>query len=734
MMTARKQLARPESLPALAARLIELGYFPVPIPSGCKGPTISGWDKLRMAVNDAPRYFSEPGMLVGALHINLACFDIDVLDPDLAAEIVAEGFRRFPGALERIGRAPKSAIVLRLDEPGFKVSNTEKHSRITEDGEVFDAQVEVRTLTRQMVVYGKHPDTGQPYRWPRGELWETPREDLPPLTRDAAQDFRDWCNERIRAWAGADKSGAMLIDLGNYRPSSVQTDEKPSEKSFLEALRHVPANYGYLDGWLPCLMGIHDFYGGSYRGLEVAKDWSASDPRYNPREVEDKWRSFEAGKGVGYKTVLHHAKQNGCDMAALWRLDHPQASAAAHSAAIAAVSVAPDCAASEGEAPQRIDVSKLFKPWVPIDPLAHPRRDFIYGNHYIRKFASITVAPGGLGKSSLVLVECIAIATGLPLLGIRPKQRERVVYFNAEDPAEEIERRVLAICQHFRIDQNELAGWLFTQSGRDLNLIFSAGEDGQIVEPVFDLIEAFSDIHKPAVFAFDPLANMTDAPETNDVFRRLGKRLSMMADKLNCSIELVHHTRKLNGNDATVEDSRGGSALIGAVRAGRALNAMTADEAAKAGLETHIDHFRIEAAGKNNLARSSERAIWHKRVSVELPNGEFVAAVTSWEWPDAFDGVSKEDARRVQMAIEAMTGEPPSASNRSAKWAGYVVARVLGWDAEDKGGLARINTMLKTWVRTGVLAISEMHDSRNGREVKVITAGPTNPMSEENVK
>ncbi len=56
---------------------------------------------------------------------------------------------------------------------------------------------------------------------------------------------------------------------------------------------------------------------------------------------------------------------------------------------------------------------------------------------------------------------------------------------------------------------------------------------------------------------------MTESPETNDVFRKLGKRLSRMADKLNCSIEIVHHTRKLNGKEAEVEDSRGGGALVG---------------------------------------------------------------------------------------------------------------------------------------------------------------------------
>jgi hypothetical protein len=367
-----------------------------------------------------------------------------------------------------------------------------------------------------------------------------------------------------------------------------------------------------------------------------------------------------------------------------------------------------------------------FKSWKPIDPLSLPPRDFIYGKHYIRKFASVTVAPGGLGKSTLVLAECIAIATGRPILGVVPKARERVVYFNAEDPEEEIDRRVLALCQHHGIEQSELVDWFYRASGRETELILAVGDAGDIVEPVFELIEAYARDIKPAVFAFDPLANMTESPETNDVFRRLGKRLSRFADAHNCSIEIVHHTRKLNGKEAEVEDSRGGGALIGAVRAGRVLNPMTADEAVKAGIETHVDHFRIEAAGKNNLSRPSTSATWLRRVSIELPNGDSVASVEAWEWPDAFDGVSADDARKVQIEIMHMD-EPPRANPQSAAWVGHVVGRVLGMDTADKADKARINTMVKTWIKTGVLEQIEVRDTRNGRDVPAIIAGSNNP-------
>src|SRR5690242_2443224 len=86
-------------------------------------------------------------------------------------------------------------------------------------------------------------------------------------------------------------------------------------------------------------------------------------------------------------------------------------------------------------------------PFVWRDPATIPPRAWLYGRHYIRKFVSCTIAPGALGKSSLVLAEAIAICTGRPLLGIAPTERTNVWYWNGEDPQEETERRIAAICQ-----------------------------------------------------------------------------------------------------------------------------------------------------------------------------------------------------------------------------------------------------------------------------------------------
>jgi hypothetical protein len=68
----------------------------------------------------------------------------------------------------------------------------------------------------------------------------------------------------------------------------------------------------------------------------------------------------------------------------------------------------------------------------------------------------------------LVTVEALAMATGLPLLGIQPRGRFRVAFWNGEDPMEELARSVEGACKHYEIASWETEGWLFVDSGRNL--------------------------------------------------------------------------------------------------------------------------------------------------------------------------------------------------------------------------------------------------------------------------
>ena len=175
---------------------------------------------------------------------------------------------------------------------------------------------------------------------------------------------------------------------------------------------------------------------------------------------------------------------------------------------------------------------------------------------------------------------------------------------------------------------------------------------------------------------FDPLQAMTTSPETNEVFRALGGRLSALAETASCSIGLAHHLRKLGGREAEIEDSRGGIALIGAVRAARVLNPMTKDEARNAGLPTHIDHFRVDGAGigKTNLTRPSERADWYRRV----PSRCRTAIMSRWSNRGIGPTRSLGSPPPMLCGCSALSPPAPTAARelQANDWAGYVVANL----------------------------------------------------------
>ena len=70
----------------------------------------------------------------------------------------------------------------------------------------------------------------------------------------------------------------------------------------------------------------------------------------------------------------------------------------------------------------------------------------------IRKFLTAIVAPGGSGKSSLVIAELLEMVSGKPLLTGRNAKPLRVWYLNIEDPRDEIDRRIAAACIAYKLD------------------------------------------------------------------------------------------------------------------------------------------------------------------------------------------------------------------------------------------------------------------------------------------
>jgi hypothetical protein len=364
-------------------------------------------------------------------------------------------------------------------------------------------------------------------------------------------------------------------------------------------------------------------------------------------------------------------------------------------------------------------------PFAWTDPSQIPMRRFIYGTHYIRQFVSLDVAPGGVGKSTLVIAEAIAMATGRPLLGIKATEKARVWYFNGEDPIDEINRRVVATLKHYRISASDIEGSLFLDSGRSQPIVIAhQTRDGAIIqEPVIGAVVEAIERHKIDVMILDPFVSTHQVSENdNNAIERVAKTWAHIADITGCAINLVHHSRKTGGAEVSVEDGRGASALVSAARSARAFNQMSEDEARKAGVENRRSYFRTDN-GKANLAPPSDKATWFHLVSVPLGNGpggtdgDMVGVVTTWEWPDHSATVTVEHLRAAQR--EVAKGGPWRASVQSKEWIGVPIARALNVDLGSVSGKAKVASMLKIWIANGMFVEVEGRDKKREKRMFV---------------
>jgi len=352
-----------------------------------------------------------------------------------------------------------------------------------------------------------------------------------------------------------------------------------------------------------------------------------------------------------------------------------------------------------------------------IDPSTIPRREFAYGTHFIRKYVSVTVSPGGIGKTSMSLAESLSMASGKMLLGTNPPGRLRCWVFNAEDPRDEMERRIMAACIHYKLKPADLEGHLFLDSGREQELVVAVEDKRtgvKIQQPIVEAVVEQIQRNAIDVMIVDPFVSTHGVNENdNGAIDKVAKLWAQIADYTNCSIDIVHHLRKVADREATVEDARGAVSLIGAARSVRVLNRMSPEQAAEAGINTddRFGYFSVNQ-GKSNLSPLSSKMDWRRLIGVPLGNGrgltkpqDFAPVVTEWRWPSAEDAVGDVDKDQMAQILTRLRNADCKLHHQAESWAGREIAYVLGLDISKRGDMARVKRLLKAWIEDGTLAI-----------------------------
>lgn len=366
---------------------------------------------------------------------------------------------------------------------------------------------------------------------------------------------------------------------------------------------------------------------------------------------------------------------------------------------------------------------------------AIPPRPFIYRRHYMRGMVSVTAAAGGSGKSSIVLVEMISIALGVDLLADRAELAtgpQNVWYHNGEDPEDEIRRRIAAICKHYAIEPAELANRLYWTVGRDCPLIVAREMPAGVISEPKTVAEVIACMKAKAiaVLAVDPFISTHRVSEnSNDAMEVVMSQYREISEQAQAAIEAVHHFRKSNGTEASVDDIRGASAMIGAARSARILCAMSKEEAQKAGVDpAERRRFIWEGQAKANMYVASDRRTWREMVSIDLENAadpyesDKVGVATHWEFPNSIGTLTDELFATAIGSIRACK-DPlrRRVSMLSNGWVGKLICEALDVDAASPTVRAQVGGQIKSWIERGLLIVDRMHSQRQGREVDFVS-------------
>lgn len=381
----------------------------------------------------------------------------------------------------------------------------------------------------------------------------------------------------------------------------------------------------------------------------------------------------------------------------------------------------------DDDAPKKGLISATPYQWVEASKIKP--RDVLYGKHYYRQFLSATVSPGGLGKSSNAVVECLAMATGRDLMGEVPQRPLSVWYWNGEDPMEELQRRVAAACIHYKIGHDDIHGRFYVDSGRDTEIVIARESRGDMTI-AFPLVEALiAEVKERGIdcIVIDPfVASHSVSENDNSKIEAVVRQWMRVAEEGSCSIELVHHVRKGNGqNETTVDDARGAGALLAKVRSARVLNGMTKTEAQEIGVDEkeRFGFFRIDN-GKANLSPRGEGSTWRRMIGVPLGNRvdameDEVGVPTAWVKPDAL--AMLKDSHRVAAVRLVQSGEWRE-DIRASNWVGHAVAAAMELDLEDPKDKNTVKKVVHLWTRTGVFKVIQGTDAQ--RKIKAFVIAP----------
>ncbi|WP_376988996.1 AAA family ATPase [Bosea sp. R86505] len=261
------------------------------------------------------------------------------------------------------------------------------------------------------------------------------------------------------------------------------------------------------------------------------------------------------------------------------------------------------------------------------DPAKIGAREFLAVPAFQRKQLSLTVANGGVGKSSLCVAEAVTMASG-EYLSSGIKCDIRVWLVNVEDDIDEIDRRIQAVKDNYFINDEMLKGKLFVNSVvRPQVSIASSSKEGTKVQTttVDQFVKQIHDNKIDLVFIDPFVATHSVSENDNMAIDEVARQWIEIARKTNCAVHIVHHARKVDGGEVDAESARGAVSLHDACRYMRTLNRIKSEQNVKQGFLANQNIVKIDIR-KSNYSKLEDSS-YIELASCTIANGDEVGYV-----------------------------------------------------------------------------------------------------------
>jgi RecA-family ATPase len=192
--------------------------------------------------------------------------------------------------------------------------------------------------------------------------------------------------------------------------------------------------------------------------------------------------------------------------------------------------------------------------------------------NYLYADVAQLVAPGGVGKTTLILYEAVMIALGRPLWGLEVSAPGQTIILTKEDSRERLVARLREICRALDLSPAEIATVRRSVLIEDLtgrvNMRFAWADPNtrQVVSTgAADLILAtYCERTLPAQIVVDPMVSFgAGEANVNDNEQAIIETARKIIRQSPTCVRFIHHTGKTNARTQTLDQysGRGGSAM-----------------------------------------------------------------------------------------------------------------------------------------------------------------------------